>query len=61
MAAGAAQACFSSAQSLNWRDQLLEPSLVPEPGLDAEVRSTETREHATGMRSNPDELSLRGF
>jgi len=29
--------------------------LVPEPGLDAEVQSTETREHASGMRSNPDE------
>ena len=24
---------------------------MPEPGLDAEVRSTETREHAAGMRS----------
>ena len=28
---------------------------MPEPGLDAEVQSTETREHAAGMRSNPDE------
>jgi hypothetical protein len=27
--------------------------MVPEPGLDAEVRSTETREHAAGMRSTP--------
>jgi len=29
--------------------------MVPEPRLDAEVRSTETREHAKGMRSNPHE------
>jgi len=35
--------------------------MVPEPRLDAEVQSTETREHAAGMRSNSDELSLRGF